>query len=486
MKTKGMLRPLLFLGVLIATIGLGALTGGCPGLTLLNDHDNTPSEATLLELTDRDPALRALGYSDAFMTSSIERGGDRDYYCFLASAGCTYEIIVGASHDRIDSYLTLYGADGTTVLAEDDNGLLGGPLSKLVWTAQSSGRLYAKVQHVDPAGTGSYEIHVNEDCDASTNDSTGESEDELGDDACIRFDLIDATAFAPSVVKLYFQLTYCDGTPASSVGADEFIITEDGAEVSVFESSQDYSPEPRPFGLTTVLLLDMSGSILDSGNLPSLQSAARTFVSQVANSHPVAIYTFDGRAHLQLLTEATTDTAALQGDIDGLSAYEVVDESTNLNGAVVEGLDKVDDALTRLAGDAVKIGTLVVFTDGTDQAARVSNTTAVAAVRASSHSVYAIGLGGEVDSDHLANIGKSGVFVANDVAALQTAFSNVAQAIQARANSYYVLAYCSPKRAGQHTVTLSLRGASGAVSYSFNAAGFSGGCSAADFVGSDE
>ena len=315
-------------------------------------------------------------------------------------------------------------------------------------------------------------------------DGGGDGDDGGGDDAsCVSFDLLNGETLPPSVVKLYFQLSTCDGDPLVGIQPGQFRIEEDGTEVSVYESKQGYSPEPRPFELAAVLLLDMSGSILESGNLSPLQQAAKAFVQTVAPDQSVAVYTFDGRAHLQLLADFTADVNALKAVIDSLSGYQVVDESTNLNGAVVRGLDVLDDERDSVDPDALFTGALIVFTDGTDQAARTSDSHAVSAASDSSHSVYTIGLGGEVDRDHLESIGKDGTYIADDVNALEAVFASAASDIEAMAQSYYILAYCSPKRAGDHTLELSLRDATGSVTYGFDAHWFAGGCSPDDFLG---
>ena len=303
------------------------------------------------------------------------------------------------------------------------------------------------------------------------------------DASCVSFNRLNGETRQPSVVKLYFQLKTCDGDPLAGIQPEKFLIKEDGTEVSVYESDQGYAPDTRKFQLATVLLLDMSGSILESGNLPPLQQAAKAFVQTVASGQSIAIYTFDGRADLQLLVDFTESVSDLKAGIDSLSSYEVVDKSTNLNGAVLQGLDVLDNKENSLSSGVLFAGSLAVFTDGTDQAARVSDSQAASAASSSSFNVYTIGLGGEVDRDHLEDVGKDGSYIADDVNTLDSVFSDAASDIEAMAESYYILAYCSPKRAGYHELELSLRESSGSTTYDFDADGFEGGCSPDDFLG---
>lgn len=302
---------------------------------------------------------------------------------------------------------------------------------------------------------------------------------------CVEFRSLGAVARAPSVVNLFFQLSTCDGDPLAGVTAERFLIQENGREVSVFESQQQYTTTPRCFESASVLMFDMSGSILSSGALPALQEAATAFAARVAAQQPVAMYTFDGRVSAELLIDFTSDADALAGAIASLSDYQTVDNSTNLNGAVGQGVSVLDQALSSAAQGSLRSGTLVIFTDGSDQAARVSDEQAVAVARATEHDVYTLGLGSEIDRNHLRNIGRSGRYFADDIDELNAAFDRAARDIENAANSYYELAYCTPKRAGSHTLELSLRGFSGDLRFQFNAEGFSGGCTPTALLGDE-
>lgn len=297
--------------------------------------------------------------------------------------------------------------------------------------------------------------------------------------------LLDGESLVPSVVRVFFQLT-CDDAPTPGLTEADFVIYEDDAEISIYESEQQIVPTETGYEMSAVLLLDMSGSIVDSGSLSNLQSAASSFVASLDSTQSLAIFTFDGREDIQELVAFTAESATLIAGIDSLSGYEVVDNSTNLNGAVIEGLALLDDRESAFA-NAMFSGSLVVFTDGTDQAGRVSDADAEAAAQGTTHHVYTVGLSGEVDSDHLTGIGKDGALFAAGVDELEDAFQDLGAAIVAQASSYYILAYCSPKRAGEHDLELQLIDPDGSedivssLSYTFDAEGFEGGCDASFF-----
>ena len=321
-------------------------------------------------------------------------------------------------------------------------------------------------------------------CDQGDTSGNGPAGDAFGEvPKCASFRLLSGETKQPSVVKLYFQLKTCDGVPVAGLKPEDFIIMEDGNEVSLYESEKKTITDPKSFKLATVLIVDMSGSILASGNLPSLQQAASSFVSTVGAGQSTAVFTFDGREDLQLLVDFTEDVSSLKAGIASLSDYEVVDKSTNLNGAIIEGLEVLDSLRSQNEQSGVLFaGSLAVFTDGTDQAGRVGDSQASGAAGKGSHAVFSIGLGGEVDQSHLKALGKDGAYFADDVDALEATFEEAATDIEAMAKSYYILAYCSPKRAGSHTLELIMEGSSGALEYPFNASGFEGGCSPDDFL----
>jgi Tol biopolymer transport system component len=75
--------------------------------------------------------------------------GDIDFFSFSAVAGQTYEVKVGLSDGGLsDSAAWLYGPDGKTALAWDDDGGAGAG-SRLLWTAPLSGTYYLAVDAYD-------------------------------------------------------------------------------------------------------------------------------------------------------------------------------------------------------------------------------------------------------------------------------------------------------------------------------------------------
>ena len=313
----------------------------------------------------------------------------------------------------------------------------------------------------------------------------------------LRLTPLNVQAEPPANVEVLFQVQTATREPISGLALEAFSIFEDGEPISRFEASATIQPRSEQFRSATVLLLDFSRSIVDSGNLPVLQDAAASFVRELLppTSDPdygeaeVAVYGFDGSETIGLIVPFSFNADEVVLAIENASADDFIDgSSTNLNGAVVAGIGVVQDEVDRLAGDVrIAVGSLVTFTDGTDTAGRVSLSRATSAVStASSEQVrgvnvfnaFTIGLGGEVDETALEQLGPALSVQANNTAELEARFREIAARVEAEANSFYVLEYCSPKRAGTHTlgIRVAARGSAGFLEERFDASRFTTGC----------
>lgn len=293
----------------------------------------------------------------------------------------------------------------------------------------------------------------------------------------LKLQLHNASVQKPSNVALYFAVETRDGKPVPGMTAEMFRIYEDDQLISPYESKQTIlNPEVAVVHFT-VLLLDLSGSITESGSMPALIDAASAFADRVTRSHHMAVFGFDGSADLVPLTGFSTRSAKIKAGLRRLKHHRVRDPSTNLNGAVVAAVDVLEKRMGR-AEQPLRFGTLVVFTDGTDRAHRVREAAMYARLDQADINVFAIGLGGEIAVDQLQQLGASGFVKATELAQIGTAFDRVAALIEAAARKFYLLSYCSPSRAGSHQLRVeAIHGEqAGSLSHTFDATGFGPGC----------
>ena len=232
----------------------------------------------------------------------------------------------------------------------------------------------------------------------------------------------------------------------------------------------------------TMLLVDMSGSITESGQADALVEAAKSFSDRVGKTQKVGVFAFDGEEKIHSVVPFTEAQGTVQGGLEGLKHYKAKDPSTNLHGAVVEALRELRRSLDK-DKKPIKFGTLVLFTDGTDRAGRVSRDEMKKEVKDDKYKDYemfAIGVGAEIEKAHLEDVGRDGTELASDQNKVKEAFDKMAAKIEAHTKRFYLLSYCTPARKGEHEVTVEAHTKephnSGALSYKFNADGFGSEC----------
>jgi len=292
--------------------------------------------------------------------------------------------------------------------------------------------------------------------------------------AGLKLQLVDSSVRKPSNVAVYFTVDTRSGEPVADLTPQDFRIYEDTQPVSILESKQTIlQPEVAAIH-NTLLLVHMSGRVVDSGDMPALIQAASSFGDRVGPYQKVAVYTFDVSPHL---TPVTPFGGNVRAGVGVLATRRPRDPSTNLNGAVIEGVRVLTHQMEH-APVPLRFGTLVVFTDGTDRAHRASPEDVTQALDGAGFETYVIGVGQEVDRGQLSRIGRSGTFTSLNRTDVQRGFDEIAARIEASSKRYYLLSYCSPSRAGQHEVEIEAiaHGTAGRMKYQFDATGFGPTC----------
>lgn len=344
------------------------------------------------------------------------------------------------------------------------------------------------------------------------NSSLGSDDDDPGAGAPANIALTgdqDPRVDLPGRVSVFFQVENANGTPAAGLTGADFDIFEGGVLVSQSESFQQIRSDPQTFRSYLHLLIDRSNSVQSAG-AAEVEDSARQFIELLMpenepSQNYVKVSWFDGSSTLHPIPNYdigfSNDRALLLASIDNLNAEPPLNPSTNLYGAVSRGLDDLDE----INIDAVESNipnralTLVTFTDGTHQAGGaltigdlVGRLQAGAPdppdpqggdPTATPYSAFTIGVGQEIDPLVLGALGPNGSVAASDFNVLQEAFLDVGQRVQDLANSFYSLAYCSPKTDGIWQLEISVRGqasSAGNIEFEFDAAGFGAGCAFLD------
>ena len=290
--------------------------------------------------------------------------------------------------------------------------------------------------------------------------------------------LINSAQKKPNNVWVFFTVDRGKNDPVGGLVAEDFTIYEDGDLVSKFESKQVIQNPEVAAVMYTMLLVDMSGSITESGAADSLVDASKSFADKLGKTQKVGVFAFDGEEKIHSVVPFTEAQGQVQGGLEGLRHYKPKDPSTNLHGAVIEGLRELKKSLDK-ERKPLKFGTLVLFTDGTDRAARFSRDDMkreIADPKYENYEMLAIGVGAEIEKAHLEDVGRDGTELASDQAKVKEAFDRTAAKIEAHTKRFYLLSYCTPARKGDHEVKIVANAknpdGSGALEYKFNANGF--------------
>lgn len=299
------------------------------------------------------------------------------------------------------------------------------------------------------------------------------------------------TITLPAKISVFFKVQDDNGNPVGFLTEDNFLIYEKGINdacpriISEFEAKRKISAKEQVFNHTTVLVLDLSGSVLEN-SLNELQQAAKTFIDEVIDtadaSKKMGIWWFDGEDTLHVLEPPTSDPEALKDAIDDVFPGMSQDNSTDLYGAVIRAADEAEDILTEYQiQDIAAAASVVIFTDGRDRANRYLRQDAINAVNSSPQDItfFTIGVGEEIEVSDLTAIGRNGFAQAATVAQLSNIFKQVATLVANEANSYYLFEYCSPIRSGaNNTLVIEVfeGNSTGYIEKVFDATGFTGGC----------
>lgn len=309
------------------------------------------------------------------------------------------------------------------------------------------------------------------------------------------------TSPSNSKISVLFQVyEKASGNPVAGLKQEDFIIWERAQGSVCFENKSGNSEtnqvirvDPQRFKHSTMLVLDLSGSVT-SNYLNELKEASRNFISTVMTdpgspSYTMGIWWFDGTNQFNQLINFTSIKSDLIKSIDKISAQLAKDNSTDLYGTVVRASTVAADRVKEFTQQKIISGAAVVFfTDGNDEANRSTKQDALNAISSTqkiskSIKFLSVGIGPTTNLRDLKDFGYNGFFPAEKPAELINVFKEIAQLVFNFANSYYIFEYCSGKRNGTIELSIAtsykpgkktLKGAMKPLTFSAN--GFTGNC----------
>jgi len=168
-------------------------------------------------------------------------------------------------------------------------------------------------------------------------------------DTQVRITQVDNSNFP--TVTLYVSVTNSAGEPVG-VEPATIQISENGQPMKIVDARSGAGGKGMAEPLTTMLVIDISGSMDKNNKLRAAKDAAKAYVDQMRNSDQAGLMTFDTQTYYD--QPLTTDTAALIKAIDGLKTGG----DTSMFDALVDGETHLETVNGRKA--------IIVLTDGLD------------------------------------------------------------------------------------------------------------------------
>jgi VWFA-related protein len=250
-------------------------------------------------------------------------------------------------------------------------------------------------------------------------------------DVQIRITQVDNSQF-PNVT-VYVSTTNSAGEP---VGIDP-------ASIQIMENGQLMQPVDIRGGgagqaepLTTMLVMDISGSMDKSDKFTAAKEAAKTYVSQMRSGDQAGLITFDSQVHY--VQPVTTDITTL---IDTINLLR-----TGTDTAMFNALIEAEKALEGISGRKA----IIVLTDGMDNQSHNTAEDVITAIGPSGLTISTIGFGDastasqagldEAALKYLAEKSGGLYSYAADSAALSALYQQYGRTLQ----SEYAITYVSP------------------------------------------
>lgn len=244
---------------------------------------------------------------------------------------------------------------------------------------------------------------------------------------------VDTSAFPK--VKVYVSVTDSAGEPAP-VKLDTIQLYENGKRITPSDLSGIGNSTP----LTTLLVIDISGSMNYGNKLAAAKSAASAYVDQMRAGDEAGLLSFNTR--ISYVQPVTADHDKIKLAIQGL----IAGSDTAMYDALYQGIDLLKDLPGRKA--------IIVLTDGMDNRSKENADGVISAIGPAGLSISTIGLGDPtqkigsyagINEPSLKNLaaqaGGSYGYV-NDPASLQALYEQLGRALQ----SEYIITYISPAK----------------------------------------
>jgi hypothetical protein len=290
-------------------------------------------------------------------------------------------------------------------------------------------------------------------------------------------------AAPPANVTKVFRVSQL-GKPVTMLQPSAFRIQEDGQPVDSKAVDLRLLPRDEVIAFHTVLLLDLGPSATKEGKA-ALSQAATRFVQELRKRQAISVFAFDGANYVRFVGEFPRNAGGDKAVVAERNLPAPSDPARNLRGAVVEGLKRLESKLKQYP-QPIRVGSLVVFTMGPDQANHTPEATLTTQLEQAQNDVYYVSVQAPGNENVPRELSRSGQAISPDLAHLSDAFTNITGLVSAKMDGHYVISYCSLARSGSRKLRVEVDVVSdeldvetGVIESQYDASGFSTGCKTA-------
>ena len=271
----------------------------------------------------------------------------------------------------------------------------------------------------------------------------------------IRITQVDNSKFPQ--VTVYVSVTDANGQPVG-VDSSAIQISENGQVMKTTASATSVNGQASkgPGQLTTLLVIDVSGSMATANKLTQAKAAADAYINQMRPGDQAAVVTFD--THVSIVQAITTDHQALTKAIDSLQSGS--------DTAMFDALMSAEQLLANVNGRKA----IVLLTDGMDNRSKNNEDAVIKTIGPSGLTISTIGLGNPQDVKSLQGIDETSLkSLAQQAGGIYTyepnpsQLASIFQQYETALQSEYALTYTSPStlRDGvNRNLSVSLNGSS--------------------------
>jgi len=203
----------------------------------------------------------------------------------------------------------------------------------------------------------------------------------------VTIEKVDASSFP--TVSIYGSVANDQGVPITGLDQSSFSVLEDDKAVEQFQVRSTIDNEP----VAATLLVDVSSTMAGS-KLDATKQAANAFVDKMGSRDTTMVIAFNDQA--KVIQDFTGDKTKLKAAIAGLSATG--------GRAAYSGITA---AASQQASAQAARRAIILITDGSDNASKISMGDAIKAANDSKTPVFTVGVGSDVNKSVLDTIANS-------------------------------------------------------------------------------